>query len=107
MDRPDYLLVHGRSLNRADPAAHRMALDLGAIVFPEIHIDPEDSTISPEKFEHGGVEDEGAASRDSGLHDQVGPGLPDDLLHGNDVLRKLDDGPPQPSEVIRILVARS
>src|SRR5690606_14586990 len=33
--------------------------------------------------------------------------VPDDLLHGDDVLRELDNRPPQPAEVIAVAVGRN
>src|SRR5258705_1257254 len=84
-----------------------MLFHLNAIVFAYVDIDSDDEAIAAEQFQHRGRKNQRAAARDARLDDQIRLYSPDDFLHRNHVLRKLDNRPSEPGEVIRILELRN
>ena len=73
-----------------------------AVVGADIDIDAEHLAVSHQLAQRG-VVDQRAAMRDAGFDDQVRSHVPQDFLHGDHVLRVLDDRPAHPSEIIGVL----
>ncbi|MNV60943.1 hypothetical protein D3C71_1534320 [compost metagenome] len=106
-----------RSLDHRDQVAHRVGFDRLPIMCTDINIHTDDPAVRDARHQrrfvglrvavvkhrqHRRAQDERTAMRDARFHDHIGPRGPDDLLHGMDILRVLDDRAAQPLEVVGV-----
>ena len=81
-----------------------MRFDGLAIVMPNINIDTKYVAVTAEHLQQRCVINQRSAVCNSGFDYEVGPDLPDNFLHGDHVLRKLNYRPTHPVEIVRVLV---
>ena len=72
-----------------------------------VDVDAEHSAAVAEQLQHRRVKDQRTAVGDARLDDEIRLSCPNDLLHCHEVLRKLNDRPAEPREVVRVLVRRN
>ncbi len=114
----DDIIGDARTLEHGDTVRHRMRLDRRTIVRANVDIDAEhlsarlqhihcgaafDSIGHVEQSQKGCAENQGPTMGYAGLDNEIRAGFPDDLLHGHDILRILDDGPSHPEIIVGIL----
>ena len=95
-----------------------MSFNGGAVVGADVDIDAQhlslrlfglngfaffDRVAHIKQRQHGRAENERPAVGDPRFDDEVGLDFPDQFLHGDHVLRVLDNRPPKPREIVGIL----
>src|SRR5207245_4529390 len=86
-----------------DAPAQRVALESQPVVLANLHVHADHSALADE-IEDRRVQDQRPAMRNPAFDDDVGPDLPDELLHHHDVLWRLDDRNPQPGRLVADLL---
>ncbi len=81
-----------------------MTFDLLAVVVANVDVDTNHSAFAADQFENRRMKDQRPAVGDARLDDQIGLHAPKNLLHGDDILRILNDRPAEPGEVVRVVV---
>ncbi|MOA13576.1 hypothetical protein D3C78_1336360 [compost metagenome] len=95
--------IDTRTLDHPDPLAHRVRFDRLTVVLADIDVDAQHFAMA-DQFQHRGVKHQRAAVGNTGLDNDVRPQRPDDLLHGDHVLGKLNDRAAHPAEVVGVLM---
>ena len=98
----DDLRRDGVPLQHGDPFVHPVALQLLPDLRKNVLFHAQHLSVAAGQFQHGGIEHQTAAMGDPGFNNQVRLDPPNQLLHGNDILWVLNNGPPHPGEIVGI-----
>ena len=80
-----------------------MALQSEPVVLSDLVVDADDAALA-QQLEDRRIEHQRSSMGHPTLDDHVGSDLPDELLHHQDVLRRLDDRDAQPGHLVADLV---
>ena len=93
--------VDRRPLDHFYTFKHRMAFNFFTVVVTYVYINSYYFSLS-NQFQHRCIKDQRTSMCNTCFNNQIGFYIPNNFLHGNHILRILDNRPAQPGKIIRI-----